>query len=122
MTRPIKDLKTNKKEVGGKVNIFGTEQKPGEEVSTVSFNPIACLGHNLEEKDIKPKDKVFLIFSAQGSDGKYFPVIKTECQCIPHGDRYQFNRVRTNSRILANHDENQFFVVTAYKFADEGKS
>lgn len=88
MTRPIKD-KANKKEVGGKVNIFGKEQEPGEEVATVSFNPVARLGHNLEEGDIvKGKDKVFLLVSAQGDDGKYFPVIKTECQMLPFGDKY----------------------------------
>ena len=32
------------------------------------------------EGKIDAKDKIFLIISSQGEDGKYFPVLKTECQ------------------------------------------
>ena len=115
---------SNKKEVGGKLIIMGEEQKPGEPNSTVSFRPILKLQHFIDEDDIDPKkDRIFLIVSAQGPEGNYLPVLKTECQARPATQgRYLFNRIRTNSRKIANHDENQFVVFSAFKFRDNGKS
>ena len=82
MEKEITD--SNKKAVGGKLIISGEERKPGEPNSTVSFRPICKLQHYIDELEIDPKkDKIFLIVSAQGKDGNYLPVLKTECQTRP---------------------------------------
>ena len=49
--------------------------------------------------------------------------MKTECQSKPKSQgKYSFNRIRTNSQKLANHDDNQFVVFTAFKFKEQGKA
>ena len=103
--------------------IMGHEQKPGEPNSTVSFRPVTNLSHFLKNGQIESrKDKIFLIISSQGEDGEYYPVLKTECQPRAIDEMYHFNRVRTNSRILANDNKEQYVVFSVFKFRDQGKA
>jgi hypothetical protein len=73
---------TNEKDkVGGDIIVVAKPIDASQPVSTVSFMPIVNLTHYVKERKLYPgKDKVFLIISAQQEkDGKYFPVLKTEC-------------------------------------------
>jgi hypothetical protein len=119
LTKPLKDAL--EAPVGGNVIIGAKAIDTDQSVSTVSFRPIIDMTHFIKERVVKPReDKIFIVISAQEEEGgKYYPVLKTECQQEPKSKSiYKFNRMRTDSALLANNDPESFIVFTAFRFRD----